>query len=244
MKWMITILLWSACGISVSSAQEGLDTVSVYVKGLEVQSQQLKDRIREQDKMIKELTASNQVLYSSLADQLEIQKKSGGEEEKELTTDAETQALNQKIVDQEKVIQELTASSAVLQKKLEDQAQIIELLTVDNTNLREEVTMLLTQETAESPAAETGSRDLPAQVSTPPPPVHQPHTTEAPPVTYTVQFFKSRYSDKTFPELQGLGQMISFQVDGLTSYQLIIDDRAKLSSVRQAGFADAYIIKE
>lgn len=244
MKWMTTILLWSACGISVSSAQEGLDTVSVYVKGLEVQSQQLKDRIREQDKMIKELTASNQVLYSSLADQLEIQKKGDGEEGKLMATDADTDALNQKIADQQKVIQELTASSANLQKKLTDQAQIIELLTVDNTNLREEVTMLLTQETTESPAAQTGSRDIPAPVSTPPTSIQQSQITEAAPVTYTVQFFKSRYPDKTFPELQGLGQMISLQVDGLTAYQLIIDDPAKLSSVRRAGFADAYIIKE
>jgi len=60
---------------------------------------------------------------------------------------------------------------------------------------------------------------------------------------YTIQFFRSKYSNKLFPNLTGIGKIISSQDGNLTSYQILVDDRSKLESVRRAGFKDAFIVR-
>jgi len=61
--------------------------------------------------------------------------------------------------------------------------------------------------------------------------------------TITIQFFKSKYSDKSFPSLAPIGEIISRTVGSLTSYQIMVRDREDLKKVQQAGFTDAYIIE-
>lgn len=212
---------------------------SVLMKELESKNQSLKERITEQDILIQELTDSNEKLYASLADQLNIEKSKDVGGDQALEASADVSLLNQQIADQEKLISELTENKANLEKKNTDQEQIIDLLTVDNTNLREEITLQLSQkEEMSSPTQQVEPR-----VEEPQRPDIMTKSAEESPRQYSIQFFKSKYSNKTFPSLSGIGSITSIQKDNLTSYQLIVDDPSKLSLVRAAGFGDAYLIK-
>jgi len=100
---------------------------SVLMKELESKNQSLKERITEQDILIQELTDSNEKLYASLADQLNIEKSKDVGGDQALEASADVSLLNQQIADQEKLISELTESKANLEKKNTDQEQIIDL---------------------------------------------------------------------------------------------------------------------
>ena len=276
--------------VSGLTAQVSADTLTGYIKGLELQNEQLNKRIADQDKMIQELITSNEKLYESLNEQLEQQ--TNGTDSGISSSDlaARNQMLEEKIAEQEKAIQELTASNEQLynsladqlnikdkdekvsisiseadssdrisleqietknleidelkssltdlEKKLADQEQIIEVLTIDNTNLREEITLMLSQKPQTSPTIANSSQITKQDQVSVGPSLPQANATK----THTIQFFKSRYPDKIFSELQMIGRVVSYQEGSLTSYQLLVDDPSKLSLVHSAGFRDAYIV--
>jgi len=200
-KLFILTTLFCYVGVGISHAQVELDTMPSYMIKLESQNENLTKQIQELEKMIKDLAGINEKLYSSLADQLNIEK-SPSDDDPELELDSDDDILNKQILDQEEMIQELRASNAELGKKVTDHEQIIELLTLDNTNLREEITLLLSQkEKNSSPSIKVKPIEYEQEQST----IVSTQVTEELPRTYTVQFFKSKYSNKTFPTLQGLG---------------------------------------
>lgn len=272
-------------------AQVSADTLTGYIKGLELQNEQLNKRIADQDKMIQELITNNEKLYKSLNEQLDQQSNSTDSGVGSGDLAARNQMLEEKIAEQEMTIQELTASNEQLynsladqlnikdknekvsvriseaesgdtislkqietknleidklkstlddlEKKLADQEQIIEVLTLDNTNLREEITLMLSQKTQSSHTIANSDQIIEQdQVPVDPSSPRASATT-----THTIQFFKSRYADKTFSELQMIGRVVSYQEGSLTSYQLLVDDPSKLSLVHAAGFKDAYIVE-
>ena len=67
---------------------------------------------------------------------------------------------------------------------------------------------------------------------------------DQPQKVYLIQFFTSKYSDKTFPSLNGLGQIVSKLNDqGNTVYFLKAYNQTLQSEVKKLGFKDAFIVK-
>ena len=57
-----------------------------------------------------------------------------------------------------------------------------------------------------------------------------------------IQFFTSKYSNKTFPKLASIGTIKKVPRGNLTIYQLEVSDKSELSKVKAAGFRDAFVV--
>lgn len=154
---------------------------------------------------------------------------------------------------------------AELRKEVEAQARNNDLLLKENGDLKSKYALLdqrhnelvlnsqkVKQEKQDLVRKmQSTSAPIPEPTSPPTPVVKKVSSSESTTITtyerkaeeYFIQFFTSSYSNKTFPNLRGIGRLVSLPKGNLTVYQLVVDDRSKVDMVRSRGFKDAFVVE-